>query len=62
MKPEIEKRISDAELSFDIKLTNFMEVITDDFEAKFNKYTSRIESKITSRVHHSAKTGVVDSA
>ena len=47
VKPEIEKRISDAELSFDIKLTNFMEVITDDFEAKVNKYTSRIESKIT---------------
>ena len=47
MKPEIEKRISDAELSFDIKLTNFMEVITDDFEAKVNKNTSLIEGKIT---------------
>ena len=45
VKPEIEKRISDAELSFDIKLTNFVVVITDDFEAKVNKYTSRIESE-----------------
>ena len=47
VNPEIERQISDAELSFDIKLTNFVEVITDDFEAKVSKYTSRIESKIT---------------
>ena len=54
VKPEIEKRISDAELSFDIKLTDFMEVITGDFETKVNKYTSRIESKITGEMKHLA--------